>query len=108
MALVGYDGVVEELLALPSEESGDLAGGRAKREKAEFALFSEAPNGDEPIGQDARTWFYFPKYRPVAVSNLKKMQVAIRARLEPESLILQWLIALDVYLGVLIAALSTL
>ncbi|KDC70176.1 dermonecrotic toxin [Bordetella bronchiseptica] len=106
MALVGYDGVVEELLALPSEESGDLAGGRAKREKAEFALFGEAPNGDEPIGQDARTWFYYPKYRPVAVSNLKKMQVAIRARLEPESLILQWLIALDVYLGVLIAALS--
>lgn len=64
MALVGYDGVVEELLALPSEESGDLAGGRAKREKAEFALFSEAPNGDEPIGQDARTWFLFSQVPP--------------------------------------------
>lgn len=48
----------------------------------------------------------FSQVPPGGGFNLKKMQVAIRARLEPESLILQWLIALDVYLGVLIAALS--
>lgn len=106
MALVGYDSVVDELLVLPSEESEGFEGGRAKREEAEFALFGEPPSGDEPIGQDARAWFYYPKYRPVAVSNLKKMQAVIRARLEPGAPVLQWLIALDVYLGVLIAALS--